>query len=107
MDFSLQMMDSVFEMVILMQISRHAIEARAWRGAAQKKTAKRLSKCLQERGFLNPLEAFLFFDMNGEGTLKWLEISAGLKKLRCVCVLVFYCFLLFSTVIYGFLLFLC
>ena len=52
----------------------HAQEARARRGMKQKSILRRLRYALKDRGFDNPIEAFVFFDTTGKGTLTSLEV---------------------------------
>ena len=54
----------------------HAQEARTRRGTKQKTTLRRLRYALKERGFANPIEAFIFFDVKGKGALSALEVRS-------------------------------
>ena len=52
----------------------HAQETRAQCGTKQKATLRRLRYALQARGFANPIEAFVFFDLKSKGALSSLEV---------------------------------
>jgi hypothetical protein len=76
-------MDSVWNGIVDGLLEWHATEARDWRSANEKVTLRRLRHALKERGFSNPVEAFVFFDMHGKGALSWLEVRRRLQRPTC------------------------
>ena len=59
----------------------HAQEARSQNRTKQQAALRRLRYALRERGFANPIEAFVFFDMNGKGALSSLEVRYARARL--------------------------
>lgn len=66
--------DSMWNGVVDGLLEWHAQEARDRRGTKQQATLRRLRYALKERGFENPVEAFIFFDIKGKGALSSLEV---------------------------------